>query len=337
MENRTENNGNKSSLIQDPDISINKSEIEKIVSKEEKPSLLDLEEQNLRIQELKFKVDDLKKSDWKKISTWTGMVAILAAIMGIIGQGIIYQIKSAKAEEHLDSVLLKQRMAEDVIAKAHDNLNIMKDSVKMVRNSANQEYASYQSNIANARHTLDSIKSFTADISNKADHPQIKQINRLIKETNQTLNTVVEIPPINMSKSSALSSKVPNDSTATHQASSTIDYPDDPQKGKWGMVSERNGRKITATVTQLSGRLYSVKIQVLGTDPNNPLTGKVVFHLHNTFRNPNPSVEAEDNEAVLTLMVYGSFTVGAETDNGKTKLELDLAELPNVPKEFKDN
>ena len=262
MENRTENNGNKSSLIQDPDISINKSEIEKIVSKEEKPSLLDLEEQNLRIQELKFKVDDLKKSDWKKISTWTGMVAILAAIMGIIGQGIIYQIKSAKAEEHLDSVLLKQRMAEDVIAKAHDNLNIMKDSVKMVRNSANQEYASYQSNIANARHTLDSIKSFTADISNKADHPQIKQINRLIKETNQTLNTVVEIPPINMSKSSALSSKVPNDSTATHQASSTIDYPDDPQKGKWGMVSERNGRKITATVTQLSGRLYSVKIQV---------------------------------------------------------------------------
>jgi len=48
-------------------------------------------------------------------------------------------------------------------------------------------------------------------------------------------------------------------------------------------------------------------------------------------------VEVEGSEAVLTLKVYGSFTVGAETDNGNTKLELDLAEIPNVPKDFKDN
>jgi len=33
----------------------------------------------------------------------------------------------------------------------------------------------------------------------------------------------------------------------------------------------------------------------------------------------------------------GSFTVGAVCDNGDTILELDLAELPGVDQEFRDN
>jgi hypothetical protein len=65
--------------------------------------------------------------------------------------------------------------------------------------------------------------------------------------------------------------------------------------------------------------------------------GTVKFHLHNTFRNQNPEVKVQNNEAVLTLVVVGSFTVGAEMDNGRTKLELDLAELPKVSDYFKNH
>jgi hypothetical protein len=59
--------------------------------------------------------------------------------------------------------------------------------------------------------------------------------------------------------------------------------------------------------------------------------------LHNTFHNQNPLVLVEDNEAVLTLLAVGSFTVGAETDNGATKLELDLVDVPGVSDYFKNH
>jgi hypothetical protein len=117
-----------------------------------------------------------------------------------------------------------------------------------------------------------------------------------------------------------------------------IRHVDDPQKGRWGGRSEANGRRLTAKVTPAPGTpaWFLVHLEVTSLDPvNQPLTGNVIFHLHPTFDPPDRTVAAVDNKAVLDIYAYGAFTVGAEADNGSTRLELDLAELPDAPPEFR--
>lgn len=102
----------------------------------------------------------------------------------------------------------------------------------------------------------------------------------------------------------------------------------DPQKGQWGGLNERNGRRLSATVKPTAGRedLYDVVLKVDSTNENLPLTGAVKFHLHPTFFNSNPIIFVQDGKAELKLVAWGAFTVGAEADNGNTQLELDLAD-----------
>lgn len=102
-------------------------------------------------------------------------------------------------------------------------------------------------------------------------------------------------------------------------------------------MAERDGRKISASVREISTHTYRIVVTVTSTDPARPLTGAVRFHLHNTFRNQNPLVPVEDNEAVLSLIAVGSFTVGAETDDGKTRLEYDLVNAPGATEYFKNH
>jgi hypothetical protein len=119
---------------------------------------------------------------------------------------------------------------------------------------------------------------------------------------------------------------------------SSLETNDDPEKGRWGGLAESNNRKLSATV-EPAGQpgFYKVVLMVESTDKKSPLTGDIKFHLHPTFLNPRPIVPCENGKAVLTLSeVWGSFTVGVEADEGKTKLELDLAELDGVTEEFKN-
>lgn len=113
----------------------------------------------------------------------------------------------------------------------------------------------------------------------------------------------------------------------------------DPQKGQWGGINERNGRKLSATVKPTVGRedLYDVVLKVESTDAANPLSGTIKFHLHPTFFNSNPIIFVQDGKAELKLVAWGAFTVGAEADNGDTQLELDLAEEKwGFPEEFRN-
>lgn len=45
-------------------------------------------------------------------------------------------------------------------------------------------------------------------------------------------------------------------------------------------------------------------------------------------------VRLRDGRAELVIRAWGAFTVGVELDEGRRLLELNLAELPGVPKEF---
>jgi len=117
-----------------------------------------------------------------------------------------------------------------------------------------------------------------------------------------------------------------------------LSYSTDPQKGRWGGNDLANYRKLTAIVkeTNWSKEIFDITLHVESTDTiNHPLSGTVVFHLHPTFSNANPQIFVIDGIARLNINAWGAFTVGAEVDGIRTKLELDLASLTDAPNVFK--
>lgn len=114
---------------------------------------------------------------------------------------------------------------------------------------------------------------------------------------------------------------------------------DDPQKMQWGGKTTNNERQISATVKELTTSLYRIKCKITSTNPaTHPLEeGELVlFALHNTYGvAPFRLVKVENGCAELDIYSYGSFTIGAFVDDGKTELEIDLAELPDVTEYFR--
>jgi hypothetical protein len=114
----------------------------------------------------------------------------------------------------------------------------------------------------------------------------------------------------------------------------------DPEKGCWGGSPTANDRILEAKVTPAgaSGEWFKIELTVRSLKPTeHPLVGNVTFHLHPTFKQ-RVVTEAvgPDGVARLERFAYGAFTVGAECDNGQTKLELDLAKLPDAPPKFRE-
>ncbi len=110
-------------------------------------------------------------------------------------------------------------------------------------------------------------------------------------------------------------------------------HPDDPQKGRWGGTPSRLGRILRANVSEISTDWFDVQVAVEATT-GAPLEGTVDFHLHPTFPKTVETVPVKDGRAVLRFGAYGAFTIGAVADEGRTKLELDLAQLPDAPRRF---
>jgi len=122
-----------------------------------------------------------------------------------------------------------------------------------------------------------------------------------------------------------------------------IKVENDPQKGRWGGLAERNGRRLQATLvdTSSSDSLFVVHIVVESID-NTPLVGPVVFHLHPTFQHNVirvGRVQDARRAGLYDVTSYGAFTVGAQARDGAGRwigLELDLADLPDLPKPYRD-
>jgi hypothetical protein len=110
---------------------------------------------------------------------------------------------------------------------------------------------------------------------------------------------------------------------------------DDPQKGRWGGKKRHNGRELAGTVSSVSKNWFDVTLTVK-TVRGKPLTGPVSFHLHPSFSEEVQTVAAKEGVATIAIQAWGAFTVGAVMDDGKTTLELDLAELRDAPKEFRE-
>ena len=161
-----------------------------------------------------------------------------------------------------------------------------------------------------------------------------QNVSNLMQQTNSLQGTSTGIGGI---KAANITSGQKNLLIEDIQSTSAPSDPNDPQKGKWGGNSTNNERRISAEVkTTTNPSLFHVSIIVESTNVDNPLNGIVNFHLHPTFSNPHPVISVRNGKAVLDLRkVYGAFTVGADLDNGKTFLELNLAKLPDAPEEFK--
>lgn len=119
-------------------------------------------------------------------------------------------------------------------------------------------------------------------------------------------------------------------------------HEDDPQKGLWGGLPVRNERRLSAVVRKVPGDRvwFQIRLEVRSTSESKPLTGSVTFYLHDSFGTPVRRVPVQSGAAILTVVAYGAFTVGAkvEEDNGAiTLLELDLAESLDAPLEFRQS
>jgi hypothetical protein len=173
----------------------------------------------------------------------------------------------------------------------------------------------------------------TAEVQVKTTETQLETVKEENKITKEEMQAVV----------ATFSNNLQETKSEKELAKANSDENNDPQKGKWGGAAKRNGRELTATVRPASfnSDFYNIVLTVSSTEKHNPLAGKVVFHLHPTFPN-NPATEVAVNGiAKLSLISYGSFTVGVECDfdaagKAQTQLELDLADLPDVSQKFRE-
>lgn len=173
--------------------------------------------------------------------------------------------------------------------------------------------------------------------ANKAKEEAEKQKEKLAAQDKKEADSDEEglhlIAPVRFMK---LNEKIINDDLS---AIGPVINQNDRQKGRFGGKAQNNGRKISATVksTRIAGKYYPFTLTVESIDPiNNPLTGEVIFFLHDSFTPSVVKVMPENGKAEYSNSAYGAFTVGAVADDGKTLLELDLAEDKNFPKEFRE-
>jgi hypothetical protein len=117
--------------------------------------------------------------------------------------------------------------------------------------------------------------------------------------------------------------------------------PEDPQKGRWGGLDTRNGRRVHAVIESVERKIFYFSVIVESID-GSALEAPVIFHMHPTFQRRVVTIRhiIEGRQARLhEWNAYGVFAIGVQVKdaNGNwVSLELDLAQLPGLPKRFLD-
>jgi hypothetical protein len=132
------------------------------------------------------------------------------------------------------------------------------------------------------------------------------------------------------------SAAVAEASAASPAAEERVVDPEDPNKGQFGGRSASPFGTLQATVTEAKPGWYDVQLQVLIAPDAPEEVHEVLFYLHPTFRlTESLFIPVSNGVAALDLVAYGAFTVGAELLPSGERLELDLAELPDAPMQFR--
>ncbi|PWN58039.1 pYEATS domain-containing protein [Chryseobacterium viscerum] len=116
----------------------------------------------------------------------------------------------------------------------------------------------------------------------------------------------------------------------------TILVPNDLQKKRWGGQPMNKGFILSAEVKEktlsLIG-LYEVTLRVAHTTKKIPDDSRVAILLHNSFNDSLRYLRFKDGKATVTVTAYEDFTTAAILYDG-TELELDLSEIPGLPRKF---
>jgi hypothetical protein len=118
-----------------------------------------------------------------------------------------------------------------------------------------------------------------------------------------------------------------------------ISHKDDPQKGRWGGLAERDGRLVRPVLESVERDIYYFSLIVESTD-STELRSPVIFHLHDTFPRSVISIRriiGGTRAELSEWSAFGVFAVGVQVRNARGQwiaLELDLAKLPGLPKRF---
>lgn len=168
-------------------------------------------------------------------------------------------------------------------------------------------------------------------VKNKAQVQQISDQQQVVEQKIDQAKELVSTPRI------AMIAEAVKDSKSVTKSRIELDddiWNSDPHKGQFGGSNEANGRKLTAKIRKDGENYYRVDLKVESTDPQKPLAGNVMFFYHPTFTPNEETVKVENGIATTYLWTVESFTVGVTTDNGATRLELDLAEVTSRPPDF---
>jgi hypothetical protein len=106
----------------------------------------------------------------------------------------------------------------------------------------------------------------------------------------------------------------------------------DPNNGQFGEKTMANGRRVSARIVSADQDVVTVELKVESMDAGrNPLTEPVTFYLQAPQR-----IEVIPSGGVATYQIGSerAFTIGVETDQGKTRMELDLNDVPGASAEF---
>ena len=153
---------------------------------------------------------------------------------------------------------------------------------------------------------------------------------------------------VQSSKPSAAPTDVNRLTEAVNRAGPRGDWPaiapgeveNDPWKGQFGGQAANDKVRLSATVTPLVSRPGLYRIDLLVSPLRDDLravlaTQAARVYLHPTFGDPIRTVQFDlTGQIQIPLIAYGAFTVGVQLWDD-TKVELDLAQLPDAPAEFR--
>ncbi|WP_336733724.1 pYEATS domain-containing protein, partial [Chryseobacterium sp. VD8] len=113
--------------------------------------------------------------------------------------------------------------------------------------------------------------------------------------------------------------------------------PNDLQKKRWGGQPMNNGFILSAEVKERTLKslvgLYEVVLQVTHTTRKIPDNNRVAILLHDSFADSLRFLKFKDGKATVNITAYEDFTAAAILYDG-TELELDLSEIPRLPRKF---
>lgn len=113
---------------------------------------------------------------------------------------------------------------------------------------------------------------------------------------------------------------------------------EDPNKGRFGGITERDGYRLRATFEQGKdrNRIFIQLTVEAGSTAKINLGDFAWFVLHPTFSPPMLKVAFRGSRARLRIQAWGGFTVGVWLPGSNVELECDLSVLPDAPAIIRD-